>query len=58
MKMLKSRYQAPQIVSQGSAIALTAATADGSCYDGDPNVGDDHKCKCSGTGPSCAADQE
>jgi len=58
MRTLKREYQAPQIISQGSAITLTAATSNGSCYDGDELPGHPHFCKCSGTGSSCKADQE
>jgi len=56
MRTLKKEYHTPQIVDQGSAITKTAATSDGSCYDGNPQG--DNKCKCSGTGSSCKADPD
>ena len=55
---MRTHYQAPRIVSQGSAVTLTAATSSGSCYDGDDQPGHPHFCKCSGSGSSCKADEE
>lgn len=46
-------YEAPEIVRQGSAIAKTAASDTGSCYDGNTNSEEYNECPCSGSGHDC-----
>ncbi len=61
MRMLITEYQTPQLVEQGSAITLTAASDTGSCWDGCPvsECGQEYnECPCSGSGSSCARETE
>lgn len=46
MHKIKKEYQKPVMTDQGPVVTRTRATANGDCWDGNPNDGKDNQKPC------------